>query len=141
MLQRFLLALVLLSVGALLCARRLGHVPLLAGACANDVIAEKVSPDGALKALVFQRDCGATTGFSTQVSVVPADDSAPSGSGNVFIADRKHGAAPAGPGGGPWVALAWSTPRSLVVTHHPAARIFKAEAERDGVSILYSTSP
>jgi hypothetical protein len=37
--------------------------------CGNYVVAEKISPDGRRKVVVFQRDCGATTGFSTQVSL------------------------------------------------------------------------
>jgi hypothetical protein len=128
-------ALLTLPVAAVLCGRA-----ALDGACGNDPIAEAVSPDGELKALAFQRNCGATTGFSTQISVVPAEASAPSGPGNVFIADANHGAA-AGPGGGPKVDLAWASPRRLVITHDPSARVFKAEAERAGASITYATSP
>ncbi len=41
----------------------------LAGACGNEILKEVRSPTGKMKGVVFQRDCGATTGFSTQVSV------------------------------------------------------------------------
>jgi hypothetical protein len=41
--------------------------------CGNDPISETPSPNGQMKVVVFQRDCGATTGFSTQVSVLPID--------------------------------------------------------------------
>src|SRR5437763_925426 len=39
--------------------------------CANDIVRKEMAPDGnALEAFVFQRACGATTGFSTQISVL-----------------------------------------------------------------------
>jgi len=36
--------------------------------CGNDVLTDLPSPDGKYKVVVFQRDCGATTGFSTQTT-------------------------------------------------------------------------
>lgn len=105
--------------------------------CANEVIEESLSPDGTKKLVVFQRDCGATTGFSTQVSVLAS--SAPLGnkSGNLFISDTDHGRAPSGPGGGPSVSVVWENPRSVVLTHHPKARVFKAETQIAGVRVRY----
>ncbi len=38
--------------------------------CANTVIAESLSPDSEWKAVLFERSCGATTGYSTQVSLI-----------------------------------------------------------------------
>ena len=37
--------------------------------CGNTLLAETPSPEGNLRAVVFERNCGATTSFSTQVSV------------------------------------------------------------------------
>ena len=42
--------------------------------CGNEILSEMRSPDGRLKFIVFQRDCGATTAFSTQVSIIPSGD-------------------------------------------------------------------
>jgi hypothetical protein len=39
------------------------------------------SPDGRRDAVMFQRDCGATTGFSTQISILDTGGQ-PAGSGN-----------------------------------------------------------
>ena len=103
---------------------------LLAGCdygCANRVISEWPSPDGSRHAVVFERDCGATTGFSTQVSVV-APGRVPAGGGNIFIADGDHGAVPPGPGGGPPVHVQWLGPRMLEVRYPPRARLFAPEA-------------
>ena len=65
------------------------------GRCGNDEVVRVPSPDAKFEAVVFQRDCGATTGFSTQVSVVTKGASLPNEAGNVFIADTDHGKAQA----------------------------------------------
>jgi hypothetical protein len=46
---------------------------IFSGACGNQLYQEVLSPDNKYKAVVFQRDCGATTGFSTRVSILRAD--------------------------------------------------------------------
>jgi hypothetical protein len=73
--------------------------------CGNEELQTVTSPDRKRKAIVFQRDCGATAGFSTQISLLQADDKLPKEAGNTFIADTDHGKAPAGTGGGPEVNL------------------------------------
>lgn len=55
--------------------------------CGNEVFQEVLSPDGTYKAVVFQRDCGATTGFSTQVSILKASSQLANRAGNVFAID------------------------------------------------------
>lgn len=52
--------------------------------CENYFHSESFSPNGELKAVTFQRDCGATTGFSTQISILNADDKLRNERGNVF---------------------------------------------------------
>jgi hypothetical protein len=86
-------------------------------------VARVPSPDAKYEAVVFQRDCGATTDFSTQISVLPKGVSLPGAAGNVFIADSNHGAAPRATWGGPEVDVRWSGNRRLSVVTHPAARI------------------
>jgi hypothetical protein len=60
---------------------------LLDGICGNAVIREVLSPDHRIKAVIFQRNCGATTSFSTQVSLLPAQGTLPNHSGNIFVTD------------------------------------------------------
>lgn len=55
--------------------------------CGNDIYNEYLSPNGKLKAVVFQRDCGATTWFSTQISILPAHNVLGNEAGNIFIID------------------------------------------------------
>lgn len=46
-----------------------------------------LSPDGRLKVTVFERNSGATTGFSTQVSILASDEDLPTTIGNVLGMD------------------------------------------------------
>lgn len=104
--------------------------------CGNSIIQDLPSPDGHRHAVVFERDCGATTPFSTQVSIVPSVRDA-RGSGNVFTADTDHGKAPSGPGGGPAVGVRWIDRRTLEIRYHPAARTFGREVRHDDIDIRY----
>ena len=58
----FLLLTLALIAGTVACIN-------IAAGCGNDLVKEVPSPNGKMKAVVFQRDCGATTGFSTQISL------------------------------------------------------------------------
>jgi hypothetical protein len=112
----------------------------LRGMCGNTAVSEAPSPDGLMKAVVFERDCGATTSASTQVSILARSTPLPNTSGNAFIADTEHGAAPPGPGGGPKAKLVWLNSHSLGITYHEHARISLARESVGGISIHYSSS-
>jgi len=114
-----------------------GASVLLDAGCGNDVLAEHASPDGRWKAVVFQRDCGATTDFSTQVSVIRASRGIRNSPGNVFVTDTDHGIAPSGPGGGPEVRVRWESPDLLVIAHHEAARVFRSEEAVGSIRVEY----
>jgi hypothetical protein len=103
--------------------------------CGNDVIGVATSPDGAHDAVLFQRHCGATTGFSTQISVLPPGEK-PSAAGTAFIADGHHGKAAATPWGGPGAELSWLAPGHLLVRYDQNSRVFKRE-DAAGVRITY----
>ena len=109
--------------------------------CGNEIISESPSPDGSKRLVIFQRDCGATTGFSTQASMLPAGNELPSKKGNVFISDTNHGAAPSGPGSGPAVKVTWQSPTSVVLSYNPKVRVFLSESEVSGVYFQYVTEP
>jgi len=108
--------------------------------CENSVLQDIPSPDGRRHAVIFERSCGATTGFSTQVSVVPSVRDA-RGPGNVFTADTDHGKAPSGPGGGPIVAARWIDRRTLEIRYDSEARVFHHERRHDDTDIRYVAAP
>lgn len=109
--------------------------------CGNSPLSEIVSPSGQLKAVVFERNCGATTGFVTHLSITEAKSSLQDDGGNVFAADTDHGRAPAGRGGGPEIRVVWLGERHLRVEHHALARIFKSRPEEKGVKVEYAVFP
>jgi hypothetical protein len=106
--------------------------------CENSIIAVLVSPDGVKKAVVFARDCGATTGFSTQISIIPSQDKLPDESGNTFVADSDHGKASIGRWGGPLVEVAWKDGTNIIVNYAEKAQVFKKQELVAGIKISYS---
>ena len=102
----------------------------LAGACGNEILRIHYSPTKHLKSIVFRRDCGATTGFSTQISIISANSDLPNEAGNVFVADTDNGKSPSGPGGGPPVEVEWKGESSLNIIYDNRARVFYAKIRR-----------
>lgn len=60
--------------------------------CRNRVIDETL-PALDKKAVIFVRDCGTTTGYSTHLSILDCNEKLHDNSGNVFIAEADHGRA------------------------------------------------
>jgi hypothetical protein len=73
--------------------------------CENDVIRGMPSPDGTKIAFVFRRHCGATTGWSTDVSVIAMRSALRSGPGNVLVVGDNQA-----------VKVSWLGPRTLLVS-------------------------
>jgi hypothetical protein len=105
-------------------------------ACTNEVITRLASPDGKREAVMFRRDCGATSGYSTQISIVNIGR-APEGAGNTFRADDNHGAAKIGDWGGSWAEIKWLASDRLRVRYADKSRIFEQDATVAGVSVIY----
>ena len=104
--------------------------------CTNTLVTSAIAPDGRHSAALFQRDCGATTGFSTQISV-SASGNQPSSAGNAFRADDDHGAAAAGAWGGPWAEVKWLAPDHLHVRYAVKSRVFEKADQIDGIRLTY----
>lgn len=106
--------------------------------CSNQTATTLKSPDGKHQAVLFMRECGATTDFTTQVSVVnswwPFH-----AIGNVFVADAYDGGAKRGPWGGPWAQIAWLSSQELLVTYDKRSRVFARNSTVHGVRITYWT--
>jgi hypothetical protein len=108
--------------------------------CRNNLISETPSPNKQIKAVIYERDCGATADFSTQISVLPINRLLPrSESGNLFIADTNHGEAPNGSKGGPEVRIQWRGDKVLSVAYHKAARVFLERSKTHNITVIYST--
>ncbi len=53
--------------------------------CGNSFEDRITSPNGKYQAVTFLRDCGATTAFTPQVSILPVGAKLPHQNGNVFV--------------------------------------------------------
>lgn len=52
--------------------------------CENDFYSETYSPNGEFKAITFERSCGASSGFNTQISILDADENLENEMGNIL---------------------------------------------------------
>jgi len=104
--------------------------------CSNEVVSRLASPGGEHEAVMFQRDCGATSGFSTQVSILENGEQL-SGSGNTFRADDDHGAARTGAWGGSWAETRWLASDRLLIHYATNSRLFEQDESVSGVAISY----
>lgn len=127
-----LLLLLLLSVPA-----GIGAIYVLTAddVCGNYLYRAYPSPDRKLRAVVFKRNCGATTGFSTHISIVKAASGLPNESGSIYtVAGQPKHVAP---------ELRWmsnselSVLRPLTGKEYLAARVW---AGQHPVEITYGAS-
>jgi hypothetical protein len=108
----------------------------------TEVVGDVPSPDGKWDVLLMVRNAGATTDFSTQLSIVPTGERlsreiAFCRPGNVFIADGNHGAVTVDNRGLMHVDVVWQSPNLLLITFPRSARVFKQEPRFQSVFINY----
>ena len=116
----------------------IGGVTLLGGCsdiCNNTVVDQNIAPGGEYRAVVFQRDCGATTGFSTQISISERNEKSPYG-GVIFIADDE-GISDNNKFRGPKAETEWISDDLLLVRFDASSRIFRQETHLSGLQIRY----
>ncbi len=78
-------AAIIASIFVIRFASYLFMIVLLAGTCTDQIVSESLSPNRKLRAVLYVRDCGATTRASTIVTILPASQSRPRyGSPRVF---------------------------------------------------------
>lgn len=73
--------------------------------CKNELVQTLRSPDGRFDAVVFTRSCAASTGYKTQLSILPAETVLPDAEGNALVVH-----------GDPRIVVRWETRRRLRVT-------------------------
>ena len=93
--------------------------------CENEQIQSHSSPGGTRKAVVFQRNCGATTGFNTQISVISTGANLPEEASVLVV----NGKAP--------IKVQWKSETSLSISELPSKEIIRQEREAEGVRITY----
>ncbi len=101
--------------------------------CANEIVSEAHSPDERLRAVVFRRDCGATTDFTLHVSVLGATEPLSNDEGNVFRAGNDGRTPPVE------VKVAGQDSRHLLVRFPARARIYRQSAIVGTIRIVYES--
>jgi hypothetical protein len=109
----------------------------LTGGCANTKIAEVVSPDQSRNAVVFSRDCGATTSISLQLSIIPVNPKLPNEGGNVLVIATDRTASELRSHRSQEIEPSWVGPRRLLVRYALGAQTYQMAHSVDGVEIEY----
>jgi hypothetical protein len=101
------------------------------------MVLERRSPDGRWNAVVFVRNCGATTDFSTHVSVLPAGTRLGKEPGNALVIGGDHKAVSIGVRGEIAVSVKWLSRNHLAIEYPPRCRVFKQSELVRGLSVTY----
>jgi hypothetical protein len=104
--------------------------------CENTVYDALVSPDGQRKAVLFSRNCGATTGPNLQVSVVSRERSA-RGGGNTATMDVGHDSTLWHANLPSLVKVTWVSPSRLMIAYDRRLRVFSKQASVANVDVEY----
>jgi hypothetical protein len=105
--------------------------------CGATVLEKFPSPSGKTVAVVYNYDCGATTGFSTQVDLLKPNEEA-KGLGNLFRVYEERGkSVETYIGGGPKIQLMWDSDQKITI-HYPANALIRKKVEKlKGVIVDY----
>lgn len=92
--------------------------------CGNEVIQAVPSPNGKKVAYLFNRDCGATTSVSFQLSIMDKDDRLPNKSGNTFVSDGEF-------------TIEWVNEKSLRIYYKVSSRTYEMDTRVNGIKVEY----
>lgn len=92
--------------------------------CGNDIVQKIPSPSGKKVAYIFTRDCGATTGFSPQLSILDKGDKFPNKSGNTFRSDKNF-------------SIRWMDDKRLQVIYDKKSKTYEMDKRVNGIRVEY----
>ncbi|WP_138493799.1 DUF5412 family protein [Paenibacillus pinistramenti] len=91
--------------------------------CENKVLSTLEQPNGRHDLVYFERNCGATTGFSYQISLIRHGARLNSQSGNLYISDKPF--------------TAYWTDGDVLVVLEPGSRAYRRKTSYQGVAVQY----
>lgn len=97
---------------------------LFDGMCGNEIIQEVPSPNGEKVAYLFNRDCGATTSVSFQLSIMDKGDELPNKSGNIFVSDGEF-------------TIDWVNGKNLSVRYRKSSVTYEMDTSVNGIKVEY----
>lgn len=109
------------------------------GMCDSTHLDEVRSPSGARKVEIFNYDCGATTGFTTNLAVIESRHPMPKTNRKAFFVAEESDDTKVETyeQGGPKVGVKWTSERSIEVRHSKEIRVFRAAETADDLRITY----
>jgi len=115
--------LVIFSIGILL------FLYMISGMCGNEILKEVPDSNNKYKAVIFSRDCGATTGSSIQISIMQSDKTLKNKGGNIFVM---------GHDGRGSAEVKWINDKKLRINYHKPDRIYHQKKGFFGIEIIYT---
>ena len=103
---------------------------MIAENCTNRIISEIPSPDGTIKAVIFQRTCGIDTTVSTHVSLLPVSETLQNRKGNLFIAEGNARRVA--------VNIVWKSPAAIEFSHQSHRGVLRKTNTLMGVTVSYT---
>ncbi|WP_078410760.1 hypothetical protein [Priestia abyssalis] len=92
--------------------------------CGNEVVQKVPSPSGKKVAYIFTRDCGATTGFAPQLSILDKGDKFQNKSGNTFRSDKDF-------------SIGWIDDKRLQVIYDKKSNTYEMDKRVNGIKVEY----
>ena len=103
--------------------------------CAKTVVEDLPAPDGQHHAVIFNRNCGATTSVRTQVSVLARGEAAEGGA-NLFGTDEEFGPE-LPPSKGQPLHVRWLDARTLEIHYDTRGRAFVHASQHGPIRVRY----
>lgn len=98
--------------------------------CRNTIVGSELSPDRLYHAVMFERDCGATTKASFHLSILaPGEELEDNDGGNVLIVEDGQK--------GSGVRVQWISNTILLISYPAGLRIFRAVDRIGTMTIIY----
>jgi len=97
---------------------------LLGGMCGNQIIHKVNSPNGKKTAYILLRDCGATTGYSYNLTLFNSDENLPNKSGNTFVSDKSFN-------------VKWINDKKLQVDYQNSSKTYEMDKSVNWTKIEY----
>jgi hypothetical protein len=117
-------------VGAVVPTLVLSGCSLVDGlSCSTEVQRQAASPGHLYVATTFHRECGATSGFNTQVSIRRTSEAFDPKEGQVLAIAGRH-----------VLSVVWATDKHLQIAL-PPDRVYNEQTQWEGVKIEYTRRP
>ncbi|WP_426292698.1 hypothetical protein ACN9ML_24275 [Dyadobacter endophyticus] len=111
---------------------------MFAPGCEDTTCETLFSPDRSHKIILYTRNCGATTGFSTHIALAESDEDIDDGT-TIFVADDNHGESNLHAAYQALVDInaRWIDNDSLELSYDRNARLFTEKVKADGITIIH----